>query len=1798
MATETNTIRTLLVFDASGSVTSTQQFNMALTGLTEQMIKTLSQGNALQGYYLRLQTQLEKVRGQLESVEKAQKAGTTSAEAAKIVTAQYAKMMEHLSSAMKQVETGLVSESQAVEHNLQLKRQMGEFYTAMGEKTKTLKTEFDRLKESVGQFSGKFVDVFSNLEKLQAKMTVFNTTQAELRRQLDETTISWKDYRAKMDEALAALGGKKLGKGAMLKEALEMTFPKEYTAEQVKEKKAELKRLDDAIIQQTNRVNDLEEAAAKVRPRSNDAVNIQRDISNQKAILRDLQNDRDKMFNAYFERPGSPAAIVSKFRERIEGLSADTSIEKLRELRKEVINATDIYRRAEGIAPGTKIRTPLKEQSAQLGKLEELIGIQAVNEAEKKRQDIIRTNLQIEEKQTQEALRQKKLQEEFVAKAREQQKADNFAATLETNVYSVNGRPEKSEKSAYESAQIFEQDAKARKKDLEERKQIIIDFVKQQRSESEQLKEFALAHDAVAAAKYRLTKAEEMYNKAMRHGGDIAKEYQAMWPRIKRNYEEQIELAEKEAVNLDRLNRSRNAQLQLNAAVVNTIQSASSGMPLSMVAMQQVPQFLGAFIQESSKFEQFVNFLISPKGLVGVGAAISALLPVMASFQQALQFRDVQNSVRGVSTDVKALATDITIAARAAAASGSGSTGEFTTAGQTFARAGLFNQRNADQLMRVTRAMAAQSNQTIEESAQNLSEKLISPTESAFKLMAEGNTVITEELVAQIRLMEQQNKLTEARELLLNGIDLSLKGAGDYLGVFTKTVDQGLYSIGSAWRWLGDAMNDQSFVEPVNRLAEVHKRIVDLRNLSTQYPRQAGAYNIELNKLVEEEKTLKNTIKERAILYAQEEQRRKRQSDIAKVYQATENMPQVQLQAIQEQIKLYEGLQSQYSATSDAGLRLRLMLEKLRIEANNLESPFAAQERQLRNNVTALKERREYTRELVQFQQQMAELERKNVADPVARAGAEEAWKQGKGEEFNQGLFNLQERIKEQRALNETIGQGTVAFSRIKNAIDAYNDALGNFEEGSPEFIAKMMEKFRLLQELSKVNREGQTGYNIDQGQMQIRLLEGQLGLVGQIATVRERSAFEEQKREELKRNGSTNAEKELAIAMELYDIQRKLNKELEQKRLLQDLQDSIDVMVKPEGFGRTLEQYRLSLKRMVEDGKIGIESMDSAMEKFGERLRLVFQNNTSMLRLQTQLQEDYNRALKGQQLPIPAPAAPAAPGNSNIGGGNSSRDRHIAEAARDFGIDENTIRSMIRVESGGKANAVSSANAKGLMQLLPGTFADMQRKYGIEGDIFDERSNIRAGTAYLRDMREKFGTDGMFKAYNWGPGKYGEYLAGKRAIPKEVESYDQNVRSGAGNIVAGTNGPSVQNLHEMFLRLKADNPFAELTGQLSAYRREAELTEIQSRAFMDVLRDGESLDNFEKFTEAWKERVKILVQANDKQRENNFLNEMTQIQSDIDIARYEDSLAGKGNKEKNRLLAEKRYEIGLRNQGNWTPEQVKQMTEAYKELLDVQESLANPGVFDSLAAAMKNYGDEVMDVGKGLESVWSNVTSSMEDSFVQFIQTGKADFKSLTDSIVSDILRMVVRTSITGPLNSALGNIFGGLGNSLGGIFGGLFGGGGAAGANVSKSAAGSLANSGGSFFSGIKIFHDGGIVGMGGAGSRMVPESIFANAPRFHNGNVPWLNPDEQAAILKRGEIVLPEHTRSMMGVSGKGNSGNKGGDFYYIDAKGSNDPAATEQAIERAMMRHRPALIRDAANVAQDRVVNRYHSLGGRL
>ncbi len=132
-----------------------------------------------------------------------------------------------------------------------------------------------------------------------------------------------------------------------------------------------------------------------------------------------------------------------------------------------------------------------------------------------------------------------------------------------------------------------------------------------------------------------------------------------------------------------------------------------------------------------------------------------------------------------------------------------------------------------------------------------------------------------------------------------------------------------------------------------------------------------------------------------------------------------------------------------------------------------------------------------------------------------------------------------------------------------------------------------------------------------------------------------------------------------------------------------------------------------------------------------------------------------------------------------------------IAAASRRFGVPENWIKAVMRIESGGQATVAgqpitSRAGATGLMQVMPETFAELQRRYGLGGNIADPFDNILAGTAYLREMNDRFGYPRLFAAYNAGPQRLDSFLRGGMPLPQETVAYLESLKPNLGRQLLG----------------------------------------------------------------------------------------------------------------------------------------------------------------------------------------------------------------------------------------------------------------------------------------------------------------------------------------------------------------------------------------------------------------------------
>jgi soluble lytic murein transglycosylase-like protein len=129
---------------------------------------------------------------------------------------------------------------------------------------------------------------------------------------------------------------------------------------------------------------------------------------------------------------------------------------------------------------------------------------------------------------------------------------------------------------------------------------------------------------------------------------------------------------------------------------------------------------------------------------------------------------------------------------------------------------------------------------------------------------------------------------------------------------------------------------------------------------------------------------------------------------------------------------------------------------------------------------------------------------------------------------------------------------------------------------------------------------------------------------------------------------------------------------------------------------------------------------------------------------------------------PQPLPAVATSSQSSAV----QTYAQMFQEVAQRFDMDWRMLAAQAYIESSFDSLALSGAGAMGLMQILPGTWREWAP--GVDAaDPFDSRDNVLVAAAYLDFLRTRLAADGhngkewMLVAYNWGPDRLDDFLAG-----------------------------------------------------------------------------------------------------------------------------------------------------------------------------------------------------------------------------------------------------------------------------------------------------------------------------------------------------------------------------------------------------------------------------------------------------
>lgn len=198
-----------------------------------------------------------------------------------------------------------------------------------------------------------------------------------------------------------------------------------------------------------------------------------------------------------------------------------------------------------------------------------------------------------------------------------------------------------------------------------------------------------------------------------------------------------------------------------------------------------------------------------------------------------------------------------------------------------------------------------------------------------------------------------------------------------------------------------------------------------------------------------------------------------------------------------------------------------------------------------------------------------------------------------------------------------------------------------------------------------------------------------------------------------------------------------------------------------------------------------------------------------------------------------------------------------------------------------------------------------------------------------------------------------------------------------------------------------------------------------------------------------------------------------------------------------------------------------KRYRDAQVALLDIQktdysEFITDKALLDDWYAKRKedldkNALEKWADTYSNMGNVWDGLAEdsaqgldSLASAMTNFYKTGEMGWNSWLESLYTSYLDTINKMIVANIAKGALNPLMNALGSGLSNIFAGGTGG---TGATVPYTEA-----------AGVHVYHRGGKVGFDYVPMRSVPASLFADAPRLHDG----LKSNEQAAILEIGEVV----------------------------------------------------------------------------
>lgn len=220
--------------------------------------------------------------------------------------------------------------------------------------------------------------------------------------------------------------------------------------------------------------------------------------------------------------------------------------------------------------------------------------------------------------------------------------------------------------------------------------------------------------------------------------------------------------------------------------------------------------------------------------------------------------------------------------------------------------------------------------------------------------------------------------------------------------------------------------------------------------------------------------------------------------------------------------------------------------------------------------------------------------------------------------------------------------------------------------------------------------------------------------------------------------------------------------------------------------------------------------------------------------------------------------------------------------------------------------------------------------------------------------------------------------------------------------------------------KLKLQDKLAEITLKRQKLERDAQ----QSNLEREIRLPGETLKDLQEQAARGQNELRAIEEQIKTLRETGAISELDSLRR----------LASARQESANQLatLAQQARELAEAAPGN------EKLADALKKIEDAARQAADGATLltqrakelsdpeAGFAKGLRAVAEEAEQIGKQMESATVRAFNGMTDALVDFVMTGKLDFRSLANSIISDLIRIQIQRAITLPLAKAMSSFFG----------------------------------------------------------------------------------------------------------------------------------------------------------------------------